>query len=106
VAVRPVKREKEMASVNKVIIVGNLGRDPEMRYTPSGDAIANIAVATSYRSKDRTTGEQKELVEWRSRISSRSRRLPTTSLLDTRPIHALSSYTRRLLISGTKRSSR
>ena len=53
-----------MASVNKVIIVGNLGRDPEMRYMPSGDAIANIAVATSYKSKDRNTGEQKELTEW------------------------------------------
>ncbi|WP_426172563.1 single-stranded DNA-binding protein [Pseudoduganella sp. R-34] len=53
-----------MASVNKVIIVGNLGRDPEVRYMPSGDAIANIAVATSYRSKDRNTGEQKELTEW------------------------------------------
>jgi single-strand DNA-binding protein len=53
-----------MASVNKVIILGNLGRDPEIRYMPSGDAIANIAVATSYKSKDRTTGEQKELTEW------------------------------------------
>jgi single-strand DNA-binding protein len=53
-----------MASVNKVIIVGNLGRDPEVRYMPSGDAIANISVATSYRSKDRNTGEQKEQVEW------------------------------------------
>lgn len=53
-----------MASVNKVIIVGNLGRDPEIRYMPSGDAIANIAVATSYRSKDRNTGEQKETTEW------------------------------------------
>lgn len=53
-----------MASVNKVIIVGNLGRDPEVRYMPSGDAIANIAVATSYRSKDRNTGEQKEVTEW------------------------------------------
>jgi single-strand DNA-binding protein len=53
-----------MASVNKVIIVGNLGRDPEIRYMPSGDAIANIAVATSYKSKDRQTGEQKELTEW------------------------------------------
>jgi len=53
-----------MASVNKVIIVGNLGRDPEIRYMPSGDAIANIAVATSYRSKDRNTGEQKEQTEW------------------------------------------
>ncbi len=53
-----------MASVNKVIIVGNLGRDPEVRYMPSGDAIANIAVATSYKSKDRNTGEQKETTEW------------------------------------------
>lgn len=53
-----------MASVNKVIIVGNLGRDPETRYMPSGDAIANIAVATSYRSKDKGTGEQKEVTEW------------------------------------------
>lgn len=53
-----------MASVNKVIIVGNLGRDPEIRYMPSGDAIANIAVATSYKSKDRNTGEPKELTEW------------------------------------------
>jgi len=53
-----------MASVNKVIIVGNLGRDPEIRYVPNGDAIANITVATSYKSKDRATGEQKELTEW------------------------------------------
>ena len=53
-----------MASVNKVIIVGNLGRDPEIRYMPSGDAIANIAVATSFKSKDKNTGEQKELTEW------------------------------------------
>jgi len=53
-----------MASVNKVIIVGNLGRDPEVRYMPSGDAIANIAVATSFKSKDKNTGEQKESTEW------------------------------------------
>ncbi len=53
-----------MASVNKVIIVGNLGRDPEIRYMPNGDAIANIAAATSYKSKDKNTGEQKELTEW------------------------------------------
>jgi single-strand DNA-binding protein len=59
-----VQQEHYMASVNKVIIVGNLGRDPEIRYMPSGDAIANIAVATSYKSKDRNTGEQKELTEW------------------------------------------
>jgi single-strand DNA-binding protein len=53
-----------MASVNKVIIVGNLGKDPEVRYMPSGDAIANIAVATSYKSKDKNSGEQKEVTEW------------------------------------------
>jgi single-strand DNA-binding protein len=53
-----------MASVNKVILVGNLGRDPEIRYMPSGDAIANIAIATSYKTKDRNSGEQKELTEW------------------------------------------
>lgn len=53
-----------MASVNKVIIVGNLGRDPEIRYMTSGDPIANIAVATSYKAKDRNTGEQVEHTEW------------------------------------------
>lgn len=44
--------------------LGNLGRDPEMRYMASGDAIANVGVATSYKSRDRNTGEQKELTEW------------------------------------------
>ncbi|MBS1169262.1 MAG: ssb [Burkholderiaceae bacterium] len=53
-----------MASINKVIIVGNLGRDPETRYTTGGDAIANIAIATSDRWKDKATGEQKEATEW------------------------------------------
>lgn len=53
-----------MASVNSVTIIGNLGRDPELRYLPSGDAIANIAVATSYKSKDKNTGETKEHTEW------------------------------------------
>ena len=53
-----------MASVNKVIIVGNLGRDPETRYMPSGDAITNVAVATTDKWKDKATGEQKEATEW------------------------------------------
>jgi single-strand DNA-binding protein len=53
-----------MASVNKVIIVGNLGRDPEVRYMPSGDAVANIAVATTDKWKDKTTGEAREQTEW------------------------------------------
>jgi single-strand DNA-binding protein len=53
-----------MASVNKVIIVGNIGRDPETRYMPSGDAVTNISVATSDRYKDKQTGEMKETTEW------------------------------------------
>lgn len=53
-----------MASVNKVIIVGNLGRDPEVRYMPSGDAVATLAVATTDTWKDKTTGERKEQTEW------------------------------------------
>lgn len=53
-----------MASVNKVIIVGNLGSDPEMRYTPSGDAVANITVATTESWKDKASGEKKEATEW------------------------------------------
>ncbi|KAF4516489.1 hypothetical protein B566_EDAN003236 [Ephemera danica] len=53
-----------MASVNKAIIVGNLGKDPEVRYTASGEAICNITVATSENWKDKTTGEKKEQTEW------------------------------------------
>ena len=55
-----------MASVNKVIIVGNLGRDPETRYMPSGDAVTNITVATTDRYKDKQSGEMKEATEWHS----------------------------------------
>ncbi|VXB49556.1 Single-stranded DNA-binding protein [Burkholderia sp. 8Y] len=53
-----------MASVNKVILVGNLGADPETRYLPSGDAVANIRLATTDRYKDKASGEMKELTEW------------------------------------------
>jgi single-strand DNA-binding protein len=53
-----------MASVNKVILVGNLGKDPETRYAPSGDAITNITIATSDTWKDKATGEKKEATEW------------------------------------------
>jgi single-strand DNA-binding protein len=53
-----------MASVNKVIIVGNLGRDPETRYLPSGEAVANISVATTDTWKDKASGEKKEATEW------------------------------------------
>ncbi len=53
-----------MASVNKVIIVGNLGRDPETRSFPNGDQVANVTIATTDRYKDKTTGEMKEITEW------------------------------------------
>ena len=52
-----------MASVNKVILIGNLGKDPETRYLPSGDAVTNISVATSEKWKDKS-GEQQEHTEW------------------------------------------
>jgi len=50
--------------VNKVILIGNLGRDPEMRYTPSGVAVANITIATSESWKDKQSGEMQERTEW------------------------------------------
>jgi single-strand DNA-binding protein len=53
-----------MASVNKVIIVGNLGRDPETRYNPEGGAITNISVATTDTWKDKASGEKQERTEW------------------------------------------
>ncbi|WP_217526339.1 single-stranded DNA-binding protein [Vibrio cholerae] len=50
--------------VNKVILIGNLGQDPEVRYMPSGGAVANITIATSETWRDKATGEQKEKTEW------------------------------------------
>ena len=53
-----------MASVNKVILIGNLGKDPEVRYAPSGSAICNVTIATSRQWKDKTSGEKQEETEW------------------------------------------
>ena len=53
-----------MASVNKVILVGNTGADPETRYMPNGDALTSIRLATTESWKDRATGEKKEITEW------------------------------------------
>lgn len=53
-----------MASVNKVILVGNLGRDPEVRYLPDGAAVANASLATASTWKDKVSGERKEETEW------------------------------------------
>jgi single-strand DNA-binding protein len=56
--------EQTMASVNKVILIGNLGRDPEVRYATSGSAICNVTIATSRQWKDKTSGERQEETEW------------------------------------------
>ncbi|MDR2689013.1 MAG: single-stranded DNA-binding protein [Azoarcus sp.] len=53
-----------MASLNKVLLIGNLGRDPETRYMPSGDAVTNITLATTETWKDKTTGERRDATEW------------------------------------------
>jgi single-strand DNA-binding protein len=53
-----------MASVNKVILVGNLGKDPEVRYAANGSAICNVTIATSRQWKDKTSGERQEETEW------------------------------------------
>ena len=53
-----------MASVNKVILVGNVGADPETRYMPNGDAVCNIRLATTESWKDKASGERKEITEW------------------------------------------
>ena len=53
-----------MAGINKVILIGRLGRDPEVRYTPDGTAVANFSIATSEEWKDKGSGEKKERTEW------------------------------------------
>lgn len=53
-----------MAAINKVILVGNLGKDPEVRYTPNGNAICNVSVATTRTWKDKTSGDKQEETEW------------------------------------------
>ena len=53
-----------MSSLNKVMIIGNLGKDPEVRFTGSGSAVANLAIATSETWKDKNTGENQERTEW------------------------------------------
>lgn len=53
-----------MASINKVILIGNLGKDPDLRYMPSGKAVANVTIATNESWKDRNTGEKQERTEW------------------------------------------
>ena len=60
-----------MAGINKVIIVGRLGQDPEVRYTPDGTAVVNFSVATSQEWKDKNTGEKKELTEWHRIVAFR-----------------------------------
>jgi len=56
--------EYPMASINKVILIGNLGRDPELRYTPSGSAVCNVSIATTRNWKSKDSGERVEETEW------------------------------------------
>jgi single-strand DNA-binding protein len=56
--------ELDMASVNKVIVLGNLGRDPELRYTPNGAAVCNVSIATTRNWKSKDSGERQEETEW------------------------------------------
>ena len=60
-----------MAGINKVILVGRLGKDPEMRYTPDGTAVANFTMATSEEWRDKNSGEKKERTEWHRIIAWR-----------------------------------
>jgi single-strand DNA-binding protein len=60
-----------MAGVNKVILIGRLGREPEVRYTPSGTAVANFSLATSEEWKDKNTGEKQERTEWHKIVAWR-----------------------------------
>jgi single-strand DNA-binding protein len=59
-----VFKELGMASVNKVILMGNLGRDPEVRYSPDGAAVCNVSIATTSSWKDKNSGERREETEW------------------------------------------
>ena len=60
-----------MAGVNKAIIIGRLGNDPEMRYMPTGEAVANLSIATSENWTDKTTGEKREKTEWHRVVAFR-----------------------------------
>ena len=60
-----------MAGVNKVIILGNLGNDPEMRYMPNGEPVANISIATSESWSDKNTGEKRERTDWHRVVAYR-----------------------------------
>lgn len=60
-----------MAGINKVILVGRLGKDPEMKYFPNGDAVCNFSIATSETWKDKNSGEQKEKTEWHNIVTYR-----------------------------------
>ena len=62
----PKRLECNMASVNKVIVLGNLGRDPEVRYTPNGNAVCNLRIATTRNWKSKDSGEKMEETEWHS----------------------------------------
>ena len=58
-----------MSSLNKVMLIGRLGKDPETRYMPNGDAVCNFSIATGESWKDKNTGEKKESTEWHNIVA-------------------------------------
>src|SRR5438132_9636940 len=103
------QREKELImSFNKIILVGNLGRDPELRYTPQGTPVCSFSLATNERRKDKTTGENQDLTTW-FRVTLWGRQAETASqyLQRGRPVYIegrlpVEEYTDR---DGNKRHS-
>ncbi|MDR2243874.1 MAG: single-stranded DNA-binding protein [Burkholderiales bacterium] len=77
-----------MASVNKVILIGNLGRDPEMRYTTDGSAVCSFSIATSDQWRDKATGEKQERTEWhRIALFGRTAEIAGEYLKKGRPVY-------------------
>lgn len=92
-----------MASVNKVILVGNLGQDPELRHAPNGDAICNISVATTDSWKDKTTGEKKEQTEWhRVSFFGRLAEIADQYLRKGSAVYIEGSFAPSLIVDGRK----
>src|SRR6476646_11207842 len=100
--------ERSIMSFNKIILVGNLGRDPELRYTPQGTPVCSFSLATNERRKDRTTGENNDITTW-FRVTLEGRQAETASqdLQRGRPVYIegrlrVEEYTDR---DGNKRHS-
>jgi single-strand DNA-binding protein len=101
-----------MASVNKVILIGNLGRDPEVRYTPSGSAVCNVSLATTRNWKNKDSGERQEETEWhRVVFFDRLAEIAGEYLKKGRPVYVdelvgLGQQHQQLDLAGARRAAR